>query len=117
MIAINPIITKPIEPHAGGYTVGTDPGAQVELVISNLVSLLTLVAGLAFLIYFFLGALNLLTSGGDQQKTQIARQYLLNAIIGLVITVSAYAVAYVISNLLGIDITRPSTVLNNLIFK
>lgn len=115
MLAIAPINTTPIQPLAGGYSPGG--GSQVELVLSNVIGILTLVAGLAFLFYFFLGTLNLLTSSGDPQRVQKARQFILNSITGLAITVTAYAVAWVITHLVGIDITRPSTVLNNLVFR
>ena len=82
-----------------------------------MIGILTLIAGLSFLVYFFLGALNLLTSGGDMERVKKARNFISEGLIGLVITVTAYGVAYLIGTLLGIDITHPSTVLNNLVFK
>ena len=104
-----------IRPLFGGYSPGT--GSQVEAILSNVIGILTLIAGLSFLVYFFLGALNLLTSGGDMERVKKARNFISEGLIGLVITVSAYGVAYLIGTLLGIDITRPSTVINNLVFK
>lgn len=108
-----------ITPLFGGYSPGsnTTTGSQIELVLSNVISTLTLIAGLAFLFYFFLGALNWLTSTGDPQRAQKARQFIIDSVMGLVITVTAYGVTYVIGTLMGIDITKPSTILNNLIFK
>ncbi|HKZ35589.1 MAG TPA: hypothetical protein VJ242_02630 [Patescibacteria group bacterium] len=111
-------VTNPIKPLFGGYAPGsnTTTGAQVEAVLSTVVSLLTVIAGLTFLFYFFIGALNLLTAGGDTQRVQKARQFISEGLIGIVITITAYGVVYVIGQLMGIDITQPSNVINTLIF-
>ena len=112
-------VPNSIKPLLGGYGAGTNTttGTLVETVLSNIVGILTLIAGLTFLVYFFIGALNLLTSGGDTERAKKARNFISEGVIGLTITVTAYGVAWLIGTLLGIDITHPSTVLNNLVFK
>lgn len=110
---------NPIKPLLGGYGAGTNDttGKLVETLLSNIIGILTLIAGLTFLFYFFIGALNLLTSGGDPERAKKARNFISEGVIGLTITVTAYGVVWLIGTLMGIDITKPSTVLNNLIFK
>ncbi|HKZ35816.1 MAG TPA: hypothetical protein VJ242_03820 [Patescibacteria group bacterium] len=118
-MAIRVPVPNSIKPLLGGYGAGTNTttGTLIETLLSNVIGILTLIASLTFLIYFFIGALNLLTSGGDTERAKKARNFISEGIIGLTITVTAYGIAWLIGTLMGIDITRPSTVLNNLVFK
>ena len=113
------ITPTPIKNLFGGYAPGTNAttGSLIETLLSNIIGILTLIAGLTFLLYFFIGALNLLTSGGEPERAKKARNFISEGLIGLTITVTAYGIAWVLGTLMGIDITRPSTVLNNLVFK
>ncbi len=98
-------------PKQSGYTVGS-----IALLLSNIIGILTLIAGLAFVIYLMLGTINLITSGGDAEKIQKAKARITNAIIGLVITVIAYPVAFVLGKLVGIPFTEPAKILNSFSF-
>ena len=101
-----------------GYTPPTDTtlAGQIGSIISNIMGFLTVVAGLGFLFYFLIGAVNWLVSTGDQQKITTARNQMLNAIIGLVITVAAYPVIYIIGKILGIPIDNPADLINQITF-
>ena len=99
-----------------GYFSGGDLPTSLPNLLSNLISLLTLVAGVAFIFWFVIGAVNWITSAGDPNKAKKASQQILNAIIGLIITAIALPVLSVIGDLVGIPITDPVTLLNNLFF-
>lgn len=102
-----------------GYTAPIDAATlagQIGSIISNIMGFLTVVAGLGFLFYFLIGAVNWLVSTGDQQKITTARNQMLNAIIGLVITVAAWPVIYIIGKLLGIPIDNPADLINQIAF-
>lgn len=98
-----------------GYSVGDLP-SQLELIVSNVIGFLTLIAGLAFLFYFLIGAINWITASGDNQKSQLARQQIFNALIGLIVVVLAYPIISVLSQLLGIHILNPQDVINQFQF-
>lgn len=90
----------------GGY-VFTDTATSLSQIISNLIGFLTALAGVSFLLYFMFGAINWITAGGDQQKTQAAKTTLTNAIIGLMLSVIAYPVALLIGKLVGVPLADP----------
>jgi len=81
---------------------------KITLLISNILGFFTLVAGFAFLFYFIIGAINWIISAGDPQKIQTSRQMIINALIGLLITVIAYPAILIISQLLGIPLADPA---------
>jgi len=58
----------------------------------NLINLLFAVAGAAGVIYIVWAGVRYITSGGDPAKTKAARQGIINAMIGIVITMSAFAI-------------------------
>lgn len=96
---------------AGYHFTGT--ANSLSQIISNLLGLMTIIAGVSFLIYFMFGAVNWITSGGDQPKTQAAKLTITNALIGLVISVIAYPVALLISRLIGIPLADPQELINS----
>lgn len=105
---------------SGGYQPPTGPGAPVAditRIVSNIIGIITVIAGVAFIFYFLIGAINWITSGGDTNKAQAARTMIINALLGLVITVIAYPVILVISNLLGIPLKDPGELFQQLIFQ
>jgi len=70
--------------------------------ISAFVTAAIVIGALATLLYFILGGINWITSGGDTQKVESAQKHLTNALIGLVILVAAYAIFTVVKAFLGI---------------
>lgn len=84
---------------------------NLSLLISNIIGFITLIAGLAFIMYFMIGAINWTTSSGDTTKAQKARSVITNALIGLVITVLAYPTALIVSRLLGVPLAEPNELL------
>lgn len=97
-----------------GYTVtDTNFVDQIAKVLSNVIGTLTVIAGLAFIIYFVIAAVTLVTVGDDQGKLQNARTSMTQALVGIAITAAAYPLVWVITHLLGIPLTDPAELLNN----
>jgi hypothetical protein len=97
----------------GGDGVGpySDPGSsgtgifiQLSTIISNILGLLTIIAGLWFGFRLFMGAFLWLTSGGDKGKLEEARNQIIHAFIGLIIVVAAWAIISVVGLVFGLDI-------------
>ncbi len=76
----------------------------LAFLISNIIAVFTVVAGLVFIIQFLIGGFNWLTSSGDKAKLETAQQKLINSVVGLVIVVSAYALVSLVGAIVGIDI-------------
>ncbi len=79
---------------------------SLEGLFSGLVRGLTAFIGVAIFVMFVVGGFNFLFSGGDQKKLEKARGTLTNAIIGVVVIVSAYLILLTIKALTGVDITK-----------
>jgi hypothetical protein len=91
-----------------------DPGANLELIISNIIGFLTILGSIFFIVYFLMAALDWITSGGDSAKLSGARDKMLHAIIGLVILVSAYSIIGIIGTVIGIELLNPAEVLEKI---
>jgi len=83
-------------------------------VISNIVGILTIVAGLWFIFQFMLGAFSYLTSGGDKARIEEAQKKITSALIGLVIVVAAIFLIDLVGSLLGLKILRPGDFIRDL---
>jgi hypothetical protein len=95
----------------GTFQTSTDPGGSLEKFISVIVGAITVIAGIAFLIYFLLGGLNWVMAAGDPQKAEKARKQLTDAAIGLIIVVVTYFIVGIVGSVLGIDVLSPATIL------
>ena len=87
----------------------------LELVISNVLGILTTIGGLLFIYTFIQGAINWISAGGDSGKIQKARDQMTQGAIGLIILVAAYAIIGLIGSIAGIDILNPAKMLTPLI--
>ena len=87
------------------------PSYEMGKVISGLVGLLILVGAIFAFIYFIIGGLNWITSGGDKARIESARNRIINALVGLIIIASVWAIVSLIFPILGLSfpqITLPS---------
>jgi hypothetical protein len=100
-----------IVPATAAYNTGSDTSAGViknmELLISNMIGLFTIVGGLAFLVYFFMGAFNWVTSAGDKGKLEKARGHMVDGAIGMIIMVASYSAIGLIGSVIGFDLLSP----------
>lgn len=80
---------------------------QFSSILSMVITSLTVVGGLAFVVFFSLGGLKWLTAGGDKAKVQEAQQQMTQGVIGLVAIVAGLFVVGIVGNVLGIDILNP----------
>lgn len=86
----------------------------IENLISTGVGLLTIVGGIIFLIWFMIGAINWISSGGKPDKLEAARNHMTNAITGLIILIAAFALTGIIGLLFGINFFNLAEIVNNL---
>ncbi len=103
------------EPPTDSFSEGSDTteGAlsNLELIISNSLGVITVLAGVFFIFYFIMGAFQILSAGGDSGKVQSGQQRITQAVLGLVILVAAYAIIGLISTVLGLSLLNPAQVI------
>ncbi len=78
----------------------------LEPLFKNVVTAVVSLSGVALFIMLLIGGFNFLFSGGDQKKLEKARGTITNAIVGLVIIVSAYLILRTVSVFTGVNVTQ-----------
>ena len=73
-------------------------------VISITIGIMTVVAFIYFLFLLMIGAIGVMTAGGDKAKVAEARSKITSGLIGLVIVISAIFIVQLITSFFGIDI-------------
>ena len=76
--------------------------------VSTFFSILLVVVGIVFLFVLIMGGLKWLMSEGDDKKLTVARNQVTNALVGLAIVFSAWAVVALIKSIFGIDLLNVS---------
>lgn len=95
---------------AGQYATVT---SGLPLLISNIVRLVTVVAGLWMFFNFITAGFTYITAGGEAEKINRAWQMIWQSLIGLVIVVAAFVIAGIASQFLFGDV---KTILNPVIY-
>ena len=92
----NPILDSSIKNQSGEeYAAGLLP---------RLVTFGIIIGSVLFVFYLIFGGTRWITSGGDPKKLESARSTITNALIGLIVLFSVFAIAIVIENAFGIKI-------------
>lgn len=97
-------------------TTSTGVGESVAHLVSVVIGLFTLVAGLWFLIQLILGGYAYMSAGGNKEKAQAASQKITQALIGLVIVVLAIFIINLLGYILNIDFLNVGEMIQNLTF-
>lgn len=81
-----------------GKLINEDP----ELIAGKIVGTILTWTGVVFMVLIFVAGLTWMTSGGNEQKAEKAKQMIMSAIIGLLVVLAAYAItAYIGKTLVG----------------
>ena len=97
-----------------GSATADAPGRFADI-FSNIISVMTIFAGLAFLLWFVIGAFTWITGSDDPAQLDKAKKQMSSAIIGLVAAVAVIPIAYIVSKLTGIEILNPESIIGNIL--
>ncbi len=76
-----------------------DVGANsVDNMIARIIYIVLGLLGVVFLALLLLGGFNWMTSSGNEEKVRKAKETLLNALIGILITLAAFAISFFLIN-------------------
>ena len=70
-----------------------------------LINLIIIVSVVLFLFSFLIGGIKMIISGGDKEKMQEASRQVINAIIGIIIVFSTWALISLIEQIFGVKLT------------
>lgn len=86
--------------------IGSTPPAnapnQLSRILTSAIGILTVVAAIYFLIKVIIGAIGIISSGGDKGKLTEARSSIVNGLIGIIIVVTSTIFVNFVFRLLGI---------------
>jgi len=124
MLSKTPLaIAIPIAPTGGlvgpgptAPTTSSGIGESLAHIVSVVIGLFTLVAGLWFLFQLILGGYSYMSAGGNKEKAQAASQKITQALTGLVIVVLAIFVVNLLGYILNIDFLNIGEAIQNLTF-
>lgn len=85
-------------------------------IISLILGFLTVLAGLAFLMYFIFGGLQWTLAGGDTGKVDNAKKQMTNGAIGLIIVIVAYGIMAIVGSVVGLDLLNPGEVIQSQLY-
>ncbi len=82
-----------------GYTFNSNLGSEnLSTAIGSMVSTVLAFLGALILIMIIIGGVQWMLAQGDEEKAKAAKKRLINALIGLLIVVSAYAITWFVTN-------------------
>ncbi len=108
LVAISFAVLLPVMALAadvGLTTVGEASGfgsTDLLTIIGNIINVFLSLLGVIFLVLLIYAGFIWMTAGGDGKQVDKAKQILINAVIGLVITMASYAIATFVLNMLGV---------------
>ncbi len=88
--AVTPAKAQVLDPNKLPPTIRSGP--DLPRLITNVVGILMFVAGIASVIVIIVAGIIMTVSAGDEKRAKTARKTLLYAVIGLVISISAFAI-------------------------
>lgn len=94
----NPVLPNNIG--AGGPDRGT---VVIGSFIGNIIGAMFIIAFFTAFIFLITGGFHWITSGGDKANLEHARNKIIQAIMGLIVTASAWAIMTLVSNFVGWD--------------
>lgn len=87
-VAINPVTPAGgIDPNATANAAGL-----LDAATSNIIDILFLIGGILAIIYLLWAGVKYITAGGNMDQAKVARQSIINAVIGIVIMMAAFAI-------------------------
>lgn len=96
-------ITNPVLPGKLGQG-GLESGSSaIGDVLGAIIGALMMFSFIAAFLYLLLGGFDWITSGGDKTKLASARDKITNALVGLVIVATVWAITVLVGQFVGID--------------
>ena len=82
---------------------GTGYATNFGAMFSSFLNIVMLIAAVLVFAFLIMGGIEWITSGGDKNKAESARNKITSAVIGLVIVAASYAIVNLVVQFLGFD--------------
>ncbi len=84
---------------------------RFDRILSVSIGVMTVIAGIWFMIQIFLAGIEWLSSSGEKQAIQNAQKKIVNSVIGLLIVVISYGLMLTIGYIFGIQLLAPGDII------
>jgi hypothetical protein len=98
----NPVLGPKLQGFIGHF--GDSPAAFFALFLPRLLTLALIIGAIIFFFVMIIGAIQWISSGGDKNALEEAKHKITNAVVGIIILFSLFAILKVIENFFGISI-------------
>ncbi len=117
MIIKNLIADIPLGPSLHGVGALANPvgngSAQFNDTLSKIIGVMTVVAFIWFTFQMIIGAIGIVSSGGDKGALEKARKQITTGIVGVVIVIAAIFIVSLVGKILGVNnILNPTCILD-----
>lgn len=89
------------QPAGLGIKAISNPNATVGTIVSNAITILYIVGGLATIVYFLWGAFDWITAGGDKEKIGSARKKIIQSLVGLALLALSFFIIALVGQIVG----------------
>lgn len=97
------------ELRSGIEATGTAPDTTVESTVATVINVFSFIVGVISVIMIIIGGLKYITSTGDSNKTESAKNTILYAVIGLAVVALAQVIVLFVLNRVGGDSVNDSS--------
>ncbi|MBU2051891.1 MAG: hypothetical protein Q8P47_01665 [Candidatus Beckwithbacteria bacterium] len=96
-------------------TAGAGVTGRLTEIFSNIVTVLTIFGGLAFLFWFVIGAFQWTSSGGNPEQMNKAKSQMSTAIAGLFVLVLSTSIIWILGKVTGLDIINLESLIKKVV--
>ena len=89
--------------------------STLELWVSDVIGIITILGTLFFIVYAFIAAFNWITAAGDKGKIEKAKDRLVWSTLGLILIVATYAIIGLIGGIVGLELLEPAQMIQEII--
>jgi polyferredoxin len=89
--------------------------STLEIWISDIIGIITVLGTLFFIVYAFIAAFNWITAAGDKSKIEKAKDRLVWSTLGLILMVASYAIIGLIGGIIGLELLQPAAMIEQII--
>jgi hypothetical protein len=82
---------------------GVKTATPVGNILSNVLTIMFIIGGLALVVYFIWGALDWILAGGDKEKISAARKKITQGLVGLTLLALSFFIIYLFGEVIGFN--------------
>ena len=107
-LAVSPLAVMAADIDLSAIDTGQFPitGFTASGLVASILTAILVIAALVAFLFLLIGGTQLVLAGGDKEGTEKARKRITNALIGLAIVFSAYAITTLIKSMFGVNILQ-----------